>query len=130
MPNDKFVDVNDSQIETIRPPASPRRFQQFGDCRLPVPNDPVCDSRVEANRELKRFGPAPPTRIPGPVIWVIYRENMVWPDPVVWVISRENVVWPVFLALEYIIESYIIWAVPELVKLRWYYVKYTYEGKQ
>ena len=88
MPNDKFVDVNDSQIETIRPPASPRRFQQFVDCRPPVPNDPVCDSRVEANRELKRFGPAPPTRIPGPVIWVI---------------CRENVVWPVFLALEYIL---------------------------
>ena len=46
VPNDKFVDVNDSQIETIRPPASPRRFQQFVDCRPPVPNDPVCDSRV------------------------------------------------------------------------------------
>ena len=45
VPNDKFVDVNDSQIETIRPPASPRRFQQFVDCRPPVPNDPVCDSR-------------------------------------------------------------------------------------
>ena len=103
VPNDKFVDVNDSQIETIFFPASPRRFQQFVDCRPPVPNDPVCDSRVEANRELKRFGPAPPTRIPGPVIWVIYRENVVWPDPVVWVISRENVVWPVFLALEYIL---------------------------
>jgi hypothetical protein len=40
------VDVNDSQIETIRLPASPRRFQQFVDCRPPVPNDPVCDSRV------------------------------------------------------------------------------------
>ena len=103
MPNDKFVDVNDSQIETIRPPASPRRFQQFVDCRPPVPNDPVCDSRVEANRKLKRFGPAPPTRIPGPVIWVIYCDYVVWPDPVVWVISRENVVWPVFLALEYIL---------------------------
>ena len=24
---------------------------------------------------------------------------------------------------------YIIWAVPALVKLRWYYVEYTYEGK-
>jgi len=46
VPNDKFVDVNDSQIETIRLPASPRRFQQFVDCRPPVPNDPVCDSRV------------------------------------------------------------------------------------
>ena len=29
-----------------------------------------------------------------------------------------------------IVESYIIWAVPVLVKLRWYYVEYTYEGKQ
>ena len=28
------------------------------------------------------------------------------------------------------VESYIIWAVPALVKLRWYYVEYTYEGKQ
>ena len=28
------------------------------------------------------------------------------------------------------VESYIIWAVPVLVKLRWYYVEYTYEGKQ
>ena len=46
VPNDKFVDVNDSQIETIRLPASPRRFQQFVDCRPPVPNDPVCDSRI------------------------------------------------------------------------------------
>ena len=26
------------------------------------------------------------------------------------------------------VESYIIWAVPALVKLRWYYVEYTYEG--
>ena len=28
------------------------------------------------------------------------------------------------------VESYVIWAVPALVKLRWYYVEYTYEGKQ
>jgi len=28
------------------------------------------------------------------------------------------------------VESYIVWAVPALVKLRWYYVEYTYEGKQ
>ena len=28
------------------------------------------------------------------------------------------------------VESYIIWAVLALVKLRWYYVEYTYEGKQ
>ena len=26
------------------------------------------------------------------------------------------------------VESYIVWAVPALVKLRWYYVEYTYEG--
>mmetsp|Transcript_34486 Transcript_34486/g.46609 ORF Transcript_34486/g.46609 Transcript_34486/m.46609 type:complete len:83 (-) Transcript_34486:210-458(-) len=28
--------------------------------RPPPPRDPVCDSRIEAIRGLKRFGPAPP----------------------------------------------------------------------
>ena len=115
----RIVSWNDSASFPPRAERQIRRCKRFPDRndsppRLPAPISTIrglppprakwsCVRFSGWGESWKRFGPAPHTRIPGSVIWVIYRENVVWPDPVVWVISRENVVWPVFLALEYIL---------------------------